>query len=184
MPHLKLIDKYYAVLPDAKKVLLQHSGQVARLATEIAHRLSPSTTVDVDFVAESAWLHDIGMLRTAVPQFGCSGDAPYICHGILGAKILRSEGLPRHALICERHIGVGLTVDDIRQQQLPLPLRDMSPQTLEERIVTYADLFYSKSQPGRKSLEKVRQSVARHGEHRLRIFEQWHAEFGQPEERE
>ena len=38
-------------------------------------------------------------------------------------KMLDSEGLPQHALVCERHIGVGLTMEDIRLQKLPLPFK-------------------------------------------------------------
>ena len=182
MPPLELIDKYYATAPKARQVLLEHSGQVARLASSIARRISQNSAVDIDFVEESAWLHDIGMIKTDVPKFECFGDEPYICHGVLGAEILRVEALPRHALVCERHIGVGLTIDDIRQQRLPLPLREMSPQTLEEEIVTYADLFFSKSRKGKKSIEDVRRSVAKHGKHRLVIFEKWHQQFRQPEE--
>ncbi len=59
--------------------------------------------------------------------------------------MLEAEGLPRHALVCERHTGAGLTVDDIISQRLPLPLRDMTPQTLEERLICYADKFYPRA---------------------------------------
>ena len=68
----------------------------------------------------------------------------YICHGYLGGQILQKEGLPKHALICERHVGVGITRQDILQHQLDLPARDMIPQTIEEIVICFADLFYSK----------------------------------------
>jgi len=102
-------------------------------------------------------------------------------HGILGREILELEGLPQHALVCERHIGVGLTVDDIVGQSLSLPLRDMSPQTVAEEIVCFADLFYSKK-PGkltkRKSIESVRDNLSRFGESKVRIFDSWMQRFG------
>ncbi len=58
-------------------------------------------------------LHDIGIFLTNAPHIGCYGDKPYICHGYLGREILDKEGLPGHAMVCERHVGAGLTVTDI-----------------------------------------------------------------------
>jgi uncharacterized protein len=49
-------------------------------------------------------------------MLGCHGDRPYITHGIIGAELLGNEGLPGHALVCERHIGVGLSIEDIKSQ--------------------------------------------------------------------
>ena len=94
--------------------------------------------------------------------------------------MLEAEGLPRHALVCERHTGAGLTVDDIIRQHLPLPLRDMTPQTLEERLICYADKFYSKSGDIRreKPLDKVMKSMERHGPDTLARFMALHKEFG------
>ncbi len=175
-PH-ELIHKYYADLPDARRVLLHHSGQVARLARRVARNINDQT-VDVDFVTEAAWLHDIGMLHTHVPEFGCTGKAHYLCHGILGAEILIGEDLPRHALVCERHIGVGLSEADIREQQLPLPIRDMRPQSIEEEIVAYADLFFSKKKDRQKTPDEVRYALDRHGESKVATFDVWHARFG------
>lgn len=177
----ELIDKYYAGHPTARRVLIAHSQQVADLAVKVArHQLDRSTAVDVAFVEEAAWLHDIGMLQTRVPEFGCHGSAPYMAHGILGAELLEREGLSRHAQVCERHIGVGLSIADIRDQQLPLPLRDMQPQNLEETIVAYADLFYSKKGAGVRSVAEVRRSLARHGAEKVAIFDAWHARFALP----
>ena len=105
---------------------------------------------------------------------------PYICHGIEGSRILRLEGFPRHALVCERHTGAGLTIDDIRSQSLPLPLRDMTPQSLEEKLICYADKFFSKSGDiyKEKSLDKVISSMSRHGEETLHRFLHLHQLFG------
>ena len=115
-------------------------------------------------------LHDIGMFLTDSPEIDCHGKEPYIKHGILGRQILEKEGLPKHALVCERHIGVGLSLRDIVDQQLPLPHRDMLPVTLEEKIICYADCFYEKN-PNRlreeKSLEKVSKSISKWGEENL-----------------
>ena len=126
-------------------------------------------------------LHDIGVCRIVAPKIGLEQGFPYIMHGIIGREILEQEGLPRHALVCERHIGVGLTVEDIIRQGLPLPQRDMSPVSTAEQIVCFADLFYSKS-PGKitkqKSPEKVRRKLAGFGEGKALIFDRWMELFG------
>lgn len=177
MQPLELIDKYYSEHAQARCILLAHSHQVATLAAAVAEHVLQRAPVDKEFVDQAAMLHDIGMLYTDTPKLGCHGDQPYISHGIIGAELLSREHLPRHALVCERHIGVGLSVEDIKAQGLPLPLRDMRPQTLEEQIVAYADLFFSKTQRGTRTVEMVRESLARYGQYKVAVFDQWHKRF-------
>jgi len=179
---MKLINKYYQ--PGSKNFqrLVGHSAQVAELAESIAGRLAKSCDIDRQFVSEAAWLHDIGIFLTNARAIGCYGKEPYLAHGILGAELLNLEGLPQHALVCERHIGVGITTEDIRQQGLPLPLRDMTPQTLEEQIVAYADLFFSKHRTGSRSAEAVRSKLASFDAGKVAIFDRWHARFGKTAE--
>ena len=55
-------------------------------------------------------LHDIGIIRCNAPGIQCFGNEPYICHGRIGAEMLRAEGFPHHARVCERHTGRGLLV--------------------------------------------------------------------------
>lgn len=174
----EIIDKYYQPDTPLHQTLLIHSTKVRDKALECIRRRS--LEVDTDFVAEAAMLHDIGIFRCNAPDIYCTGELPYICHGIEGRKLLDKEGLPRHALVCERHTGAGLTVEDIRNQHLPLPLRDMTPQSLEEKLICYADKFYSKSGDIReeKSLERVIRSMERHGTDTLRRFLDLHALFG------
>jgi uncharacterized protein len=180
MNPLNLIKNYYLPGSKAYTRLVEHSAQVAGLAEEIAARLKSRYSIDPQFISEAAWLHDIGIFMTDAPEIGCLGTSPYIAHGILGAKVLIEEGLPRHALVCERHIGVGLSIDDIREQDLPLPQRDMTPQTLEEQIVAYADLFFSKHRKPEDSprpTSEVRNSLARLGDGKLATFDEWHEKF-------
>lgn len=177
MQGFELIDKYYRDHPQARSILLAHSQEVAQRAVAVAKRINHVEAVDMDFVEQAAWLHDIGILYTKTPKLGCNGRHPYIAHGILGAEILSKEGLPKHALVCERHIGVGLTIEDIKAQNLPLPLRDMRPQTLEEKIIAYADLFFSKTQKGMRTDAMVRMALARHGQYKVAIFDEWHKRF-------
>ena len=176
-----LINRLYADHPQAREVLLRHSRLVTRKALTIARALRQrGVDVDVQFVAEAAMLHDIGMIATTAPEIGCRGEQPYLQHGIIGARMLRERGLPRHARVCERHTGVGLTAAEIIRQQLPLPPRDLLPETLEEQIICYADLFYSKD-PDRigveKSAEQIRRQLARYGADKPAVFDRWHRQF-------
>lgn len=174
-----LLKKYFSENRDSFDIVLEHSSMVAEKAVAIARDVS-HPSIDLRLIEEAALLHDIGVSRTYSPRIGCHGPSPYICHGILGREILETEGLPAHALVCERHIGVGIGVKDIVQQRLPLPKRDMLPITLEEKIICFADLFYSKK-PGRLSLEKspddIRIALRKHGMHKVAIFDVWFREF-------
>ena len=173
-----LLAKYFPN-PAALAIVLKHSRLVAAKALQVADALE-CAGLDRLFLEEAALLHDIGVCRTASPGIGCHGNEPYIRHGIIGRAILEAEGMPRHALVCERHIGVGLTIDDIRTQNLPLPQRQMSPQSLEERIICFADLFYSKKQcsgDDEKAPDLVRKNLARFSTEKVIIFDGWLREF-------
>ncbi|MDF1580527.1 MAG: HD domain-containing protein [Desulfuromonadales bacterium] len=173
-----LLDKYYPSGDPARQILLEHSRQVADKAVAIATRLARTTPIDITFVEEAALLHDIGIRFTNARTLGCHGELPYLAHTWKGRELLEAEGLPRHALVCERHIGVGLAAEDIRRQALPLPERDMLPLTLEERVIAYADLFFSKT-PGvlERSVDEVRASLKKFGASKVARFDDWHAQF-------
>jgi uncharacterized protein len=175
---IELLGRYFE--GDALAVIAGHGRAVAGLALNVC-RLLGLAEDDCRFVEEAALLHDIGVCRIHAPGIGLEGGSPYIMHGIIGREILEQEGFPRHAMVCERHIGVGLTVKDIIRQALPLPQRDMTPLSLPEQIICFADLFYSKS-PGRitlqKSPERVREKLAGFGGNKVRIFDSWMVLFG------
>lgn len=181
-----IIEQYYTPGTALYDTLVIHSQQVADLAVRLAVRyndLHPAVDpLDIDFVREAAMLHDIGMFRTDAPGIHCYGTEPYICHGIIGAEMLREHGLPRHALVCERHTGTGLSLDDIIGQNLPLPHRQLLPVTLEEKVICYADKFFSKTRLGEppRTIERVRHSLAKFGTATLDRFQELAALFGAP----
>ena len=180
MDTIGLLKKYYPFESPAFLLLVRHSRMVAAKALSIAGRVS-HVTPDLQFIEEAAMLHDIGILFTNEPAMGCFGDKAYLCHGYLGREILENEGLPRHALVCERHVGVGITLKDIEENNLPLPMRDMVPVSIEEQIVCFADKFYSKDADfldKEKPLETVRKGIARFGEDKLKRFDEWVKIFG------
>lgn len=160
-------------------IVLEHSRAVAELALELAYSV-PHLQPDCTFIEEAALLHDIGVSRTAAADIDCHGPHHYLCHGIIGADIVSAAGYPLHARVCERHIGVGLTAADIIHQGLPLPHRDMRPESIEEIIVSLADLFYSKrlqTLRERKQIRTVQLSLARFSNEKREIFDQWLAMF-------
>lgn len=178
-----------------RRLLILHSEKVRDKAFAIleeARRNNPSTDllcIDEQLVNDGALLHDLGIGRTYGPGIHCEGNEPYICHGIIGARMLRDlidenrclkfsvapERLEQIARICERHTGAGLSMRDIVNQNLLItPPRDLVPETLEEKLVCLADKFYSKSgDPSKeKDLERVKRSLMKFGADSTARFEE------------
>jgi uncharacterized protein len=173
MDPIKIIEKYYKPQSSLYQILLTHSQHVTQMALSIA-KAHPELHLDEQFIAEAAMLHDIGIYLTNAPDIECHGTYPYICHGYLGADIVRNEGYPKHALVCERHTGTGLSLELILKNKMPIPHRDMIPQTLEEQVICFADKFYSKTKIQKeKTVDEVKKSLARFGTEQLQRFEYW-----------
>ena len=99
---------------------------------------------------------------------------------VVGAtpEMLLAEGFPRHARVCERHTGAGITRDQILVRHLPLPMRDFLPETMEEKLICYADKFFSKTRlDHEKTLEEAEASLAKFGEEGIHRFRQWERMF-------
>ena len=174
MDYQSIIDKYYPSENELRRILLIHSRQVADRCVKIAKN-HPELKLDVEFLEEAAMLHDIGIYRCDAPSIQCFGTEPYICHGVIGGQILREEGWERHALVCERHTGTGLSREQIVRQQLPLsPDGHYEPEALEEQVVCYADKFYSKTHPEReRTVVEAAQSLEKFGEAGVLRFLGW-----------
>lgn len=173
MDPIALIDVYYPEANPLKHILLTHSQSVAQKAMDIADR-HPELSLDKDFLYEAGMLHDIGIFLTNAPGIHCQGESPYICHGYLGAKLVHDAGFPRHALVCERHTGAGISLDQITAQNLPLPAREMLPLSLEEQVICFADKFFSKTHLDQeKSVEKALKSLEKYGTEGVMRFRRW-----------
>lgn len=173
-----LIFKYYSNNERLRDILWRHSNNVADKCLRIAI-LHPELGLDTTFLREAALLHDIGIIKTDAPGIFCFGDAPYICHGYLGAEILRNEGLHNHARVCERHTGTGLSMRDVELQNIPIPLKDYRPETMEEQVICFADKFFSKTHPDEeKSVERVLEGLSSFGEEGVKRFKDWIDKFG------
>lgn len=173
MDYQSIIDEYYPSENELRRILMVHSRQVADRCLLIASK-HPELRLDKEFLEEAAMLHDIGIYSTNAPGIQCFGTEPYIRHGLIGGQILREKGWERHARVCERHTGTGLTAWDIEQQQLPLPHEDFMPEVLEEQVVCYADKFYSKTRPGsERSVVEAMRALEKFGWDGIRRFQKW-----------
>ncbi len=179
MEPLKIIQKYYQINSKSYQFLIEHSKAVTKKAIEIAKKF-PNLNPDLEFIEEASMLHDIGIFLTNAPGIKCFGKKHYICHGYLGREILEKEGFPKHALVCERHVGVGISIKDIEEQKLPIPKRGMIPISIEEQIICFADKFFSKNEgflSKEKSIDKIRIGLSKFGNDKVKIFDEWIKKF-------
>ena len=95
-----------------------------RIANQLIFR---GHNVDIRLVESGALLHDIGRSRSHG-----------LDHAAKGAEMAREMGLPEKLVhVIERHVGAGIPDDEARA--LGLPEGHYVPETLEEKIVAYAD---------------------------------------------
>ena len=173
MDPIKIIENYYDTQSEAYHRLIIHSRNVADKAVLIAKN-HPEMNLDLRFIEEAAMLHDIGIIHCNAPDIDCHGTHKYICHGYLGADMLRKEGYPLHALVCERHTGTGLSLKMIKEQNLPIPHKDFMPISLEEQLICFADKFFSKTKLDKeKQISKVQESLKKRGDDVVLRFNYW-----------
>jgi uncharacterized protein len=107
-----------------------HCKSVSDLATRMAMSMQKKgVNVDVELVSIGALLHDIGRSKTHK-----------IDHAVQGAKIAVDFCLPKSIVrIIEVHIGSGITAEEA--EKLGIPKKDYLPKTIEEKVVSYADML-------------------------------------------
>ena len=65
----------------------------------------------------------------------------------------------------------GITIEQVDREELPIPERDYCPQSLEEKIICYADKFYSKSHLGEEvDVAKIKYNIWKYGH---AAFQRW-----------
>jgi uncharacterized protein len=111
----------------SEKVIM-HCQAVAKLAGQIAHELSQKGfDVNIELVEAGALLHDLGRSKTHTVE-----------HAIAGVQLAQQLGLPQEVInIIKRHVGAGISQEEA--DCLGWPKDNYIPQTLEEKIVGYAD---------------------------------------------
>ncbi len=120
------------------KNVVAHSRKVAKIALRVASELMRNGyVVDLELVERGALLHDIGRSVTHGLE-----------HGYFGGKIARKGGGGEEvARVVERHVLGGLSREEAGR--MGLPARDFIPETIEEKIVCYADKFSDKNKIAR-----------------------------------
>lgn len=183
---LDILHSFYPEDTPLRRIVLRHSTQVRDKALAIAGS-SAGARLSLDFglIATGAMLHDVGILNCHAPKIQCAGSAPYIAHGVIGAEMLREYGrrhgfdLEANARICERHTGSGITAEEVREQQLPIPEQDYLPETPEEKLVCLADKFFSKSgDMEEKTVDRARRSLLKFGAASVARFDEMCRLFG------
>jgi uncharacterized protein len=173
-----IIDRFYPVENELKRIYMLHASCVTGLALEMGHK-HPELNLDMLFVEEAAMLHDIGIFLTDAPRIHCFGNEQYLCHGYLGAELLRGLGFERHARVCERHTGTGLSKEQVLANGWNIPVKDFYPETKEEQLVCFADKFFSKTKflEVPRSYEQVVESMAKISEESVRKVKEWGGMF-------
>ena len=177
MNPIDILEQYYDCHSKAFEILVAHGNQVTQKALKSAAKVS-HLGPDLDFIEKAAMLHDVGIFLTDTPQLGCTGTHPYIRHGVLGYNLMIEAGRSQLARVCERHVGVGISAEDVHRFNLPLPDRDMVPVSIEEQIICYADKFFSKNGNGNlktqeKDIDQIIRSLQKYGQDKVKKFQHW-----------
>jgi uncharacterized protein len=130
--------------------VIKHCKTVAKLAVEIANTFrGKGLEANLQLVEIGALLHDIGRSKTHS-----------VHHAVVGAEIARSLGLPEAVVsIIKRHVGGGITAQEAKRLGWPKDI--YIPQTLEEKIVSYADKLIEGSRrvPIERTIEKFSRQI-------------------------
>jgi uncharacterized protein len=114
--------------------VISHCIAVADLAVETAGKLErKGIKINIELIEAGALLHDLGRSKNHT-----------VNHAIVGAEIAKSIGLPEPLIkIIKRHVGAGITAEEAHW--LGWPKDTYIPQTLEEKVVSYADKLIDQS---------------------------------------
>ena len=110
--------------------VINHIEMVTKKVLEIGRRLKEKGfDVDLELLEIGGYLHDIGRSVTHG-----------VNHAVESARIIKGLGFSDPVIrMVERHIGAGITAEEA--ERLGLPKKDYIPETLEEKILSYADKF-------------------------------------------
>lgn len=176
---IKALHRKYAPNPKVFEYVFSHCQIICEIVEQLISK--GNFQCDIELVKSGALVHDIGVYKVTDKE-GVEDKKNYIKHGVEGYKILKDEGLPEPLCrIAERHTGVGITKEQILANNLPLLPKDYIAETIEEKLVMYADKFHSKNPDHFNSFESYRKYVGRFGEESVKKFEELAVLFGQPD---
>jgi uncharacterized protein len=108
--------------------VIAHCIAVTDYAVDLAAQLkNKGQEVNMDLVEAGGVLHDLGRCKTNKVE-----------HGVVGSEFAQQLGLPQEVVnVIKRHVGAGISEKEA--QAMGWPKDNYVPQTLEEKIVCYAD---------------------------------------------
>lgn len=176
---IEKLHKKHAPTQDVFNEIWEHCKIVRDIALNLQNK--QGLKLNTDLVTAGALLHDIGVYRLYNAN-NILDEANYIQHGSKGYELLKEEEASEElARFASHHTGVGLTADEIRKNNLPLPHVDFLADTGEERLVMYADKFHSKLPSQFNTLKWYKEHVGRFGEEKVQTFEAMACNFGEPD---
>jgi transcription factor E len=112
----------------ASEQVVKHCEKVAEVVSRFLQKLKDRKIhVNTDLALAGAMLHDIGRAKTH-----------QVSHGMEGGEIIRRVGYPEDlARVVECHVGGGIGKGEVKK--LFGIDTDLSPKTIEEKLVSYAD---------------------------------------------
>ncbi|MDB5185112.1 MAG: metal dependent phosphohydrolase [Candidatus Saccharibacteria bacterium] len=156
-----------------------HCGIVTEIALWCADRIA--APVDRELLIAGCMLHDIGTYALFDDSGHIENQHTYRQHAVFGAALVAEEGYdPRIVAMIRNHVQMGLSKQEIIDNQLALPHNDFQPQTLEERLVCYADRFHTKL-PVFSSYETLLATMRERLSEQAVKFEAASKEFGIPD---
>lgn len=129
-PLVKKAKKIMKIKLVSQPHVIDHTEKVTKKALEIGKKLKEKGyDVNLELLEVAGYLHDVGRSVTHGVR-----------HGVESGRIVKESGFPDSVVnLVERHIGAGITADEA--VKLGLPKKDYIPETLEEKILSYADKF-------------------------------------------
>ena len=179
---IKQLHQKYAKSDADLTLIYTHCQIVEAIAMQLLDA-KPIQGIDRDLVRVGCLLHDIGAYEVLEEGKFVRG----VRHGTIGEDILKNEGYSETIWrFASHHTGVGLTEQDVMDQNLPIPVADYTAKTNEERIIMYADKFHSKSNPPSEapyfcSFDWFRNSVQKFGSDKAAKFDALAELFGKPD---
>lgn len=173
------VHKRYAQNDFIFKLIYEHCQIVAEIAAWCVQQKNLS--VDDDLLRASCLLHDIGTYALFDAKGLDGNEHNYKQHAVFGAALALEEGFDsKIADNIRTHVLMGLTKKEIIEGNFGMPQKDYLPETIEARLLCYADRFHSK-QPIFNSYDTFLERLEKGLPEQAKKLRQSAEEFGIPD---
>lgn len=174
------LHRRYAQNETVFELVYRHCVIVNEIALWCADNLADAT-IDRDILAAGCLLHDIGTYALFDKNGHIDNMRNYRQHAIFGAALATEEGFDdRIADMIQTHVQLGLSKQEIIDNQFALPRKDYQPTTIEGRLLCYADRFHSK-RPAFNAYEPLLARLQSDLPDQAHKLQAWSQEFGIPD---